>query len=626
MLIDDLFERSDCYLKYYQSALCGNAYDQYRLAETYYYNSDRSKIYSADEWYKKAMLQYTKAAKKNSTEAQFMLARLYYWGKGVHQDTSTAFEWLSKAVGFEISHLIRTNIKYSNTSKILPNNRIDLIKFFTKTAEQIFLIDNSSLNSSNLIHVVSKIQFEVAQWLYYGLFGIIENKSEAVEWLLKSAQNGHHRASMIISKFYSEGCVVPKNNSLAHIWQKIGLGSPNHQYSLAYRYEYGIDLPIDIERATIWYKKAARGGSSKAECALANCYINGKGLKKDKNKAFELYKKAANKGNCKALYNLAYCFRYGVGCSVNHEQAFKLYYYAANQGYIKALYCVALCYERGIGIEKNLLQSINCYMKAFRQGDLKSIDRIEKMRCNIKQEDIKKALSDAQYEIAKCYYNGEGIAKNKKRAIKLYTLSSENGNAEAQTDLGEIYYKRDVGLSVNDMSEGVKWFKMASKNGNHRAKYFLAQCYEQGYGIQQNDQQALLLYNDVSLYTFEDKYKNYSEWAKRSADRINNRLSQENLNYNDTYNKDIKNLNKIETQLNYISDIVEKNLNISVKTNIQLTNLTSYIKNNLNKDIEKIRQDLDIAKRSTFNDESLSRFLVEVRKMVGKKSKAIMMN
>ena len=41
------------------------------------------------------------------------------------------------------------------------------------------------------------------------------------------------------------------------------------------------------------------------------------------------------------------------------------------------------------------------------------------------------------------YYNGKGVPQDYKTAVKWYTLAAEQGNADAQVNLGDMYRKGD---------------------------------------------------------------------------------------------------------------------------------------------------------------------------------------
>lgn len=98
--------------------------------------------------------------------------------------------------------------------------------------------------------------------------------------------------------------------------------------------------------------------------------------------------------------------------------------------------------------------------------------------------------SDAQDYLGKQYELGLGVVKNKQEAIKWYTLSAEQDNADGQFDLATIYEED------NDIETANKWYKKAVRNKHPHAMYNLANNYRLGNGIEENHAKALELYKE----------------------------------------------------------------------------------------------------------------------------------
>ena len=74
------------------------------------------------------------------------------------------------------------------------------------------------------------------------------------------------------------------------------------------------------------------------------------------------------------------------------------------------------------------------------------------------------------------------------QAVKWYKAAAEQGDADAQFYLGNMYYK---GQGVKqDYAQAVKWHKAAAKQGNARGQAFLGVMYLFGEGVPQNYQLA----------------------------------------------------------------------------------------------------------------------------------------
>ena len=65
------------------------------------------------------------------------------------------------------------------------------------------------------------------------------------------------------------------------------------------------------------------------------------------------------------------------------------------------------------------------------------------------------------YELACCYENGRGVAKDPARAASLYKIAADAGNRYAQFMIGRCY---EGGLGVTqDKYEAVRWYKKAGQ-------------------------------------------------------------------------------------------------------------------------------------------------------------------
>lgn len=90
----------------------------------------------------------------------------------------------------------------------------------------------------------------------------------------------------------------------------------------------------------------------------------------------------------------------------------------------------------------------------------------------------------AQYELARCYMYGYGVAKNHEEMVYWTLLAAEQGYADAQNMLGVCYY-RAYGVSQS-YTEAVKWFLKAADQGCAEAQFNLARCYANGEGVEQS--------------------------------------------------------------------------------------------------------------------------------------------
>ena len=121
----------------------------------------------------------------------------------------------------------------------------------------------------------------------------------------------------------------------------------------------------------------------------------------------------------------------------------------AEQGHADAQYIFGCRYAYGIGgVKKDLREAVKWYRKSAEQG-----------------------CAEAQYNLALCYYKGEGVEKDLREAVKWWRKSAEQGLKEAQCNLGLCYYDGD-GVIQNNV-KAYAWFALALANGNEHAKPFM---------------------------------------------------------------------------------------------------------------------------------------------------------
>lgn len=104
----------------------------------------------------------------------------------------------------------------------------------------------------------------------------------------------------------------------------------------------------------------------------------------------------------------------------------------------------------------------------------------------------KKGDADAQFNVGLLYEQGKGVpvdgnskamdyeiaAQNYVTAMKWYTLAAAQGYAQAQTQLGAMYYNGQ-GV-VQDYKTAMKWFTLAAEEGNGSAQYGLSIMHARG--------------------------------------------------------------------------------------------------------------------------------------------------
>ena len=195
----------------------------------------------------KAMACYTEAANANDADAQYIIAMLYYTGRGVHQSYPEAAKWLEK----------------------------------------------SALNGN------VTAQSDLGEMYYRGK-GIPRDYSQALKWFEMATEQNDAKAMFFLGGMYNSKNQGVQTNTLktAELWRKsAALGYPNAEFYLGQMYMIGRGgITQNADSAMIWINKAANDN-----CVDAQFFLGERALATgDIETAKEWYGKAAEKGLQKA--------------------------------------------------------------------------------------------------------------------------------------------------------------------------------------------------------------------------------------------------------------------------------------------------------------------------------------
>uniref|UniRef100_A0A1A7Y209 KIAA0141 n=1 Tax=Iconisemion striatum TaxID=60296 RepID=A0A1A7Y209_9TELE len=155
--------------------------------------------------------------------------------------------------------------------------------------------------------------------------------------------------------------------------------------------------------------------------------------------------------------------------SENYEEAFTCFLAAAQQGYNKAQFNTGVCYEKGRGVHKNRDKALYYYKLAAVGGH-----------------------KQAQYRYAKLLLASRGVqsVEELNTAISLLEKAATAGLSKAQVCLAS-FYSQDLGRYG---CKFVEYLQMAAESGDDTALFLLGQCYDTGFGVQQNFRTAVEFY------------------------------------------------------------------------------------------------------------------------------------
>ena len=209
------------------------------------------------------------------------------------------------------------------------------------------------------------------------------------------------------------------------------------------------------------------------------------------------------------------------GFAEDPKRGYELAVKAGDKGDAKAWRLQGFCLEHGKGQGQNLTAANARYAKAVELGDKESValkektDEIAKV-WEAAYEDNK----EAQYGLAVCYANGNGIAKDEGIARQWLLKAADTGHVKSQLLASEWlikgvggakdpetgvkycekaalqddpeaiavlgYYYFDGKIIPQDYPKAVESFSRACEKGSESAAYMLGYCYREGLGVETN--------------------------------------------------------------------------------------------------------------------------------------------
>jgi TPR repeat protein len=197
-------------------------------------------------------------AEQGDTKAQFDLASMYYYGKGVPQDYGEAARWYRR--GAE-----QRNVKAEDglgymyfQGLAVPQDYTEAANWYRKAADQGY----------------AKAQYDLGNMYYQGN-GLAQDYAAAVGWFRKAADQGDAWAEDALGFMNYWGKGVPQDYAQAAGWYRKAAdqGYAKSQYALGYMYSQGTGVPHDNAEAVRWYRRAAKQGDEYARRALGSMKI-----------------------------------------------------------------------------------------------------------------------------------------------------------------------------------------------------------------------------------------------------------------------------------------------------------------------------------------------------------------
>lgn len=289
------------------------------------------------------------------------------------------------------------------------------------------------------------------------------NKCEVIKQIYPSEDNELNRicSTFIILLSDYRSITLPTQLYSCHLSKNC----LEHYYELGEKYKGGIDAEQDGCLSVRYYRIAAELGHTRAQFKLGVCYRDGFGVDLDINKALLWFEKAAEQGDINAKLNIRAIYKMTnnpLEISASMDTVIQAgILLSVNKDDVDALSVLGICLTEGIGGEKNEEKGLEYLKLAAEKGN-----------------------SNAQAYVGYYYYRGRGVKQNKKEAIKWFEMSANQGNSFGQRALGRYYIKLD---DIEDNKKlGVNWLRKAANQGDLISQRLLGLCYLLGKGVKRN--------------------------------------------------------------------------------------------------------------------------------------------
>ena len=355
-----------------------------------------------------------------------------------------------------------------------------------------------------------KQDYEVA--LKYWALSAQQGNAEAIGNMAMCYQlgRGSKQDSTMAVKLYKEAF---KKGNTAVLQQHVDLADKkNSLFSAVLLHEVyrdGIGVTRDSRKAQQYLQKAAEGGDTECQKDWAMLQLNAKNT----TESAKWFKKLADKGNLTGIYYYGYQLYKGMGIQQDKARGVEYLQRAASHGMLAGNRMLGEAYYEGEGVSKDYKTAV---------------------------ENLKKAVTgkypDSQMLLAKCYMNGNGVTQNYDQAMQWLAEAFCQNTKQAEevrqliadeTDenfrtyidgLKKLYVDQDYAAAQklfksvekakiaegttmqgfclmdenNPKADAKKAFKTLEKAAetSAAAKYYLAQLYQEGRGVDKDTKKA----------------------------------------------------------------------------------------------------------------------------------------
>ena len=279
--------------------------------------------------------------------------------------------------------------------------------------------------------------------------------------------------------------------------------SADDEYCLGLGYWFaspGNRLVRDPAKAVYWHTKAVEHGSREAQVALAYHYEKGHGVGVDIDKAVGLYRKAAAQGDVNAMFNLGRLYSLGRGVPKDEAESKRWMQRARQGGNAEALV------DQRKSHQYEMLESQK--REVFQAGHRAYEARNYVLAATLFQEARQAGNASASVALGQLYRQGLGVSQDFKMATELFREAAVRGHARGQVQLG-LNYEMGEGVAEN-WTEAISWYKKSAAQLDALGLHAMGRAYQFGIAVPQDRTLAVKFYEKA-----ENQGQQHSAWFAR---------------------------------------------------------------------------------------------------------------
>jgi TPR repeat protein len=252
-------------------------------------------------------------------EAALMLGKMHLYGMGTPRDSAKAIAWFKKVTEARYDP-VRDRLRFDPANPGALNERCEA----AMTLAKIYLVgigvapDQAAARgwyakAAGFGYMPAASALGQA---YLSGKGAAHDVSKGLDLLSAAAEAGLVAAQLNLGKLYYTGADdVRQNLPLAGAWFAAAAkaGDAEAMYAAGRMVDLGEGVPVDQQRAIVYYKDAAVKGNPDAQSALATYFYTGQLVDKNLATARKLFGEAALRGQPDAMFNLGVMSALGEG-------------------------------------------------------------------------------------------------------------------------------------------------------------------------------------------------------------------------------------------------------------------------------------------------------------------------